>query len=200
MRFSSWSWNTGPALYPPQGARGFVGVCPTSPHVFCGLGEGIRPCPLWHSVGGALGVREFLGAARGWRELLQMMLSCWLLQAWTYSMHWGVLQCEAAGIRVSTSKSEAMVLDWKKVACTLQVGGEFLPQVEELKYLWVLFTSEGRMDCEIHRRIGAAAAVMRSMYWSVVVKKELSRKAKLSIYQSIYVSTLTYGHELCVMT
>ncbi|KAK3516276.1 hypothetical protein QTP70_008643 [Hemibagrus guttatus] len=103
-------------------------------------------------------------------------------------------------MRVSTSKSEAMVLDRKKVACTLQVGGEVLPQVEEFKYLGVLFTSEGRMDREIDRRVGAAAAVMRSMYWSVVVKKELSRKAKPSIYQSIYVPTLTYGHELWVMT
>ncbi|KAK3524961.1 hypothetical protein QTP86_011742 [Hemibagrus guttatus] len=117
-------------------------------------------------------------------------------------------ECEAAGMRVSTSKSEAMVLDRKKVACTLQVGGEVLPQVEEFKYLGVLFTSEGRMDREIDRRIGAAAAVMRSIYPSVVVKKELSRKvkkelsrkAKLSIYQSIYVPTLTYGHELWVMT
>ncbi|KAK3549306.1 hypothetical protein QTP70_034533, partial [Hemibagrus guttatus] len=109
-------------------------------------------------------------------------------------------ECEAAGMRVSTSKSEAMVLDRKKVACTLQVGGEVLPQVEEFKYLGVLFTSEGRMDHEIDRRISAAAAVMRSMYRSVVVKKELSRKAKLLIYQSIYVPTLTYGHELWVMT
>ncbi|KAK3545823.1 hypothetical protein QTP70_015266, partial [Hemibagrus guttatus] len=109
-------------------------------------------------------------------------------------------ECEAAGMRVSTSKSEAMVLDRKKVVCTLQVGGEVLPQVEEFKYLGVLFTSEGRMDREIDRRIGAAAAVMRSMYRSVVVKKELSWKAKLLIYQSIYVPTLTYGHELWVMT
>ncbi|KAK3523071.1 hypothetical protein QTP86_012652 [Hemibagrus guttatus] len=109
-------------------------------------------------------------------------------------------ECEVAGMRVSTSKSEVMVLDRKKVACTLHVGGELLPQVEEFKYLGVLFTSEGRMDREIDRWIGAAAAVMRPMYWSVVVKKELSRKAKLSIYQSIYVPTLTYGHELWVMT
>ncbi|KAI3369611.1 hypothetical protein L3Q82_025321 [Scortum barcoo] len=41
---------------------------------------------------------------------------------------------------------------------------------------------------------------MRSVYRTVVVKKELSRKAKLSIYRSIYVPTLTYGHELWVMT
>uniref|UniRef100_A0A3Q3JAD5 Reverse transcriptase domain-containing protein n=1 Tax=Monopterus albus TaxID=43700 RepID=A0A3Q3JAD5_MONAL len=62
-------------------------------------------------------------------------------------------ECEAAGMRISTSKSEAMVLSRKRVACSLQVGGEFLPQVEEFKYLGVLFTSEGRMKREIDRRI-----------------------------------------------
>ncbi|KAK3566846.1 hypothetical protein QTP86_004550 [Hemibagrus guttatus] len=135
-----------------------------------------------------------------------MMLSCWLLLAPSsldlqHALGRFAAECEAAGMRVSTSKSEAMVLDRKKVACPLQVGGEVLPQVEEFKYLGVLFTSEGRMgDHEIDRRIGAAAAVMRPMYRSVVVKKELSRKAKLSIYQSIHVPTLTYGHELWVMT
>ncbi|KAI3354358.1 hypothetical protein L3Q82_018881, partial [Scortum barcoo] len=98
-------------------------------------------------------------------------------------------ECEAAGMRISTSKSEAMVLDRKRVACPLRVGGEVLPQVEEFKYLGVLFTSEGKMEREIDRRIGAASAVMRSVYRTVVVKKELSRKAKLSIYRSIYVPT-----------
>ncbi|KAI3365325.1 hypothetical protein L3Q82_010415 [Scortum barcoo] len=45
-------------------------------------------------------------------------------------------ECEAAGMRISTSKSEAMVvLDRKRVACPLRVGGEVLPQVEEFKYL-----------------------------------------------------------------
>ncbi|KAI3352306.1 hypothetical protein L3Q82_005177 [Scortum barcoo] len=46
-------------------------------------------------------------------------------------------ECEAAGMRISTSKSEAMALDWKRVACPLQVSGEVLPQVEEFKYLGV---------------------------------------------------------------
>ncbi|KAI3361916.1 hypothetical protein L3Q82_012186 [Scortum barcoo] len=36
-------------------------------------------------------------------------------------------------------------------------GGEVLPQVEEFKYLGVLFTSEGKMEREIDRRIGAAS-------------------------------------------
>ncbi|KAI3360206.1 hypothetical protein L3Q82_014515 [Scortum barcoo] len=104
-------------------------------------------------------------------------------------------ECEAAGMRISTSKSEAMVLDRKRVACPLRVGGEVLPQVEEFKYLGVLFTSEGKMERE--RLTGGLVqrpAVMRSVYRTVVVKKELSRKAMLSIYRSIYVPSLTYGH------
>ena len=108
--------------------------------------------------------------------------------------------CEAAGMRISASKSETMVLSRKRVECPLRVGDEVLPQVEEFKYLGILFTSEGRMEREIDRRIGAASAVMRVLRRSVVVKRELSRKAKLSIYWSIYVPTLTYGHELWVVT
>ncbi|KAI3369502.1 hypothetical protein L3Q82_007717 [Scortum barcoo] len=56
---------------------------------------------------------------------------------WTFSVCWSGLQpsVKAAGMRISTSKSEAMVLDRKRVACPLRVGGEVLPQVEEFKYL-----------------------------------------------------------------
>ncbi|TWW62669.1 hypothetical protein D4764_04G0013160 [Takifugu flavidus] len=63
-------------------------------------------------------------------------------------------------MRISTSKSEGMVLNRKKVECLLRVKEEILPQVEEFKYLGVLFTSEGRMEQEIDRCIGAAYAVM----------------------------------------
>uniref|UniRef100_A0A8C6MJY5 Reverse transcriptase domain-containing protein n=1 Tax=Nothobranchius furzeri TaxID=105023 RepID=A0A8C6MJY5_NOTFU len=109
-------------------------------------------------------------------------------------------ECEVAGMRISTSKSETMVLDRERVACQLRVGREVLPQVEEFKYLGFLFTSEGRRDWEIDRRIGSASAVMRMVSRSIMVKRELSQKARLSIYWSIYVPILTYGHELWVMT
>ncbi|TWW70803.1 R2DM Retrovirus-related Pol polyprotein from type II retrotransposable element [Takifugu flavidus] len=109
-------------------------------------------------------------------------------------------ECEVAGMRISTSKSESMVLARKKIECLLRVGEEVLLQVEEFKYLGILFTSEGRMEWEIDRQIGAASAVMRALNRSVVVKKELSRKARLSINRSIYVLVLTYGHQRWVMT
>ena len=103
-------------------------------------------------------------------------------------------------MKISTSKSKTMVLSRKRVQCPLRVGNEILPEVEEFQYLGVLFTSEGRMEQEIDRRIGVASAVLRALHRPVVVKKELSQKAKLSIYRSIYVPTLNYGHALWVVT
>jgi len=44
------------------------------------------------------------------------------------------------------------------------------------------------------------SAVMRALLWSNVVKKELSRKANLAIYWSIFVPILTYCHEIWIMT
>ncbi|TWW56221.1 hypothetical protein D4764_08G0002080 [Takifugu flavidus] len=69
---------------------------------------------------------------------------------------------------LSTSKSEAMVLIRKKVECLLRVKEDILPQVEEFKYLGVLFTSERRMAQEIDRRITSR----RGEAWYVVGLQE----------------------------
>ena len=76
-----------------------------------------------------------------------------------------VAECEAAGVRISTSKFEAMLLRRKRVDYPL----------------W----------------IGATSAVVRTLKRSVVVKTELSQKAKLSFYRSFYYPPPT---ELWVVT
>lgn len=48
-----------------------------------------------------------------------------------------------AGMRTSTSKSEAMIPNQKKAVCPRQDGGKLLPQVVEFKYHGVAFTREG---------------------------------------------------------
>ncbi|KAI3354894.1 hypothetical protein L3Q82_004690 [Scortum barcoo] len=223
-----------------------MGVCPTSPHVLCGSGEGIRPCPSWYSVGV---LREYgvpgplLRAVRSLYDRSRSLVRIAGSKSDLFPVHVGLRQgcplspvlfiifmdrisrrsqgpegvrfgnhrissllfaddvvlmassgqdlqhvlerfaaeCEAAGMRISTSKSwRPWFSTGKGWACPLQVGGEVLPQVEEFKYLGVLFTSEGKIEREIDRRIGAASAVMRSVYRTVVVKKELSRKASRS--------------------
>ena len=37
---------------------------------------------------------------------------------------------------------------------------------------------------------------MQALHYSVVMKRELSKKAKLSIFEAVFVRILTYGHEL----
>ena len=67
----------------------------------------------------------------------------------------------------------------------MQLNGATLKQGEKFKYLGVAFTSEGKQDEELDTRIGKASAVMRALHNSVVIKRELSRKAKLSISKTV---------------
>ena len=80
------------------------------------------------------------------------------------------------------------------------MNGATLKQVEKFKYLGVAFTSDGRQDKELDTRIDKASAVMRALNYSVVMKRELSKKAKLSIFKAVFVPILTYGHKSWVMT
>ena len=108
--------------------------------------------------------------------------------------------CDVAGMKISTSKTEVLHLLKTPVQCSLQVGGVSLKQVEKFKYLLVAFTSDRSQEEELDVRSGKASAVMRALHHSVVYKRELSRKAKLSVFKSIFVSILTYGHESWFMT
>jgi len=82
----------------------------------------------------------------------------------------------------------------------LQVSCNALQQVETFKHLGVAFAIGGRWSEEIDTRIGNANAVLRELYRSVVTKWELSNTTKLSVFKSVFVPILTYGHESWVMT
>ena len=92
-------------------------------------------------------------------------------------------KCKVAGMKISTSKSEAVVLKRRKVDCLLQVGEEILLQVEEFKYLGVLFMSEGKIEREIDRQIGAASTVMWALRRSVVAKRDLDSSWVFFVFQ-----------------
>ncbi|TWW81825.1 hypothetical protein D4764_01G0016400 [Takifugu flavidus] len=189
-------WRTGVVV--PLFKKGDRRVCPNYRGITLLSLPGIRPCPLGGPVGGVL--REYgvsgplIRAVRSLYDRCQSLVC--IAGSKSNSFRIGSLlfaddvvllassardlqlsldrfpaACEAAGMKISTSKSEAMVLNRKKVERLLWVKEEILPQVEEFKYLGVLFTSEGRMEREIDRRIGAASAVMQTLHRSVVVKR-----------------------------
>ena len=101
--------------------------------------------------------------------------------------------CSVAGMKISTMKTETMCLSKQPKQCFLQIGG--VPQKQPEKLLDVSFTSDGRRNSELNILIGKACAVMRQLYRSVVLKRELCTKAKLFTFRSVYVPILTYDHE-----
>ena len=62
---------------------------------------------------------------------------------------------KAAEMRISTSKSQ------KRMECPVRVRSELLPQVEDFKYLGVMFTTGGRIEQKIDKWINMASAVMQ---------------------------------------
>ena len=81
--------------------------------------------------------------------------------------------CSVAGMKISTTKTEAMCLSRQPKQCSLQIDGVSLKQSEKFKYFGVSFTSDGRQNSELDIRIGKASAVMRQLHRSVVLKREL---------------------------
>ena len=103
-------------------------------------------------------------------------------------------------MRVSPTKTVVMVVSREETDCIVHLNGTQLKQVTEFAYLGVLFTSDGRQDNEISRRINQASGVLRELGSSVVGNTMLSRQAKLTIYKSLYRPILTYGHETWTLT
>ncbi|KAI3364546.1 hypothetical protein L3Q82_011335 [Scortum barcoo] len=84
-----------------------------------------RPCPSWYSVGSAPRVWGPGAFAKGCSVSVrpeQELGSHCRHQDLQHVLERFAAECEAAGMRISTSKSEAMVLDRKRVACPLQVS------------------------------------------------------------------------------
>ncbi|KAI3353230.1 hypothetical protein L3Q82_019265 [Scortum barcoo] len=209
MRFSSWSWNTGPTSSIPlhrvlEGLWEFAQ--PVHVHVLCGSGRrhstvslvvfcGECSMRVWGPGAFAKGCsvslydrEQELGSHCRWQtgflwrsqgpegvrfgnHRISSLLFADDVQDLQHVLEWFAAECEAAGMRISTSKSEAMVLDRKRVACPLRVGGE------------VLASSGG---VQVSRGlVHDASAVMCGRCTGPhegegPVKKELSRKAKLS--------------------
>ena len=101
--------------------------------------------------------------------------------------------------KYSQTKTEVLHFSRHPDQCVLQVNGATLKQVEKFKYLGVAFTSDRRQDEELDTRISKASAVMWALHYSVVMKWELSKKAKHSIFKAGSVPILTYDNDFWVM-
>ena len=108
--------------------------------------------------------------------------------------------CHTSRMKISMAKTDEHHLSRNPDQCVLQVNGATLKQVEKFKYLDFAFTSGGRQNEELDTLLGEANAVTRALHYSVVIKRELSKTEKLSIFKTVFVRILTFGHKFCVIT
>ena len=91
--------------------------------------------------------------------------------------------CLDAGMKISTAKTEIICLSRHSVQCSSQTNGVTLQQTEKFKYLRVTFSSDDVQNDELDTRIAKASAIMRQLYRSLVLKRELCTKVKLSVFR-----------------
>ncbi|KAJ8944476.1 hypothetical protein NQ318_008746 [Aromia moschata] len=76
---------------------------------------------------------------------------------------------------------------------------KYIEQVNSYKYLGVTFEEDGKMDCELNKRIGQANRTYFALNRGFIEKKEISKKTKMRIYKEVYRPILTYGCESWVL-
>ena len=72
----------------------------------------------------------------------------------------------------------------------MRVASEWsdIEAIREVRVSWLCISHDGRQDEELlGTQIGNASAVTRALHCSVVMKRELSKKAKLLIFKTVFV-------------
>jgi len=102
-------------------------------------------------------------------------------------------------LKISTKNTDDFCLSRNPRRVALHVSGNTLSQFEKFKYLRVVFTNV-RTNKEIDAQTGKANAFLREIYLSVITKQEICSTTKLSVFETVFVPIITYGHESWVMT
>ena len=98
-------------------------------------------------------------------------------------------------MRANWLKRKVMRIARKPEECRIEVNGERVEQVEEMKYLGAMISGNGSMDGEVELRIGMAARMIGAIGSSVLGRKELTKGTKLRVVNAMVLPTLTYGCE-----
>ncbi|XP_063904758.1 uncharacterized protein LOC135123812 [Zophobas morio] len=83
---------------------------------------------------------------------------------------------------------------------SVQIDGKAIKQEETFKYLVVLLSSNGNQEVEIKARIESAARLYHSIKNTLIGKREISRKVKMSVYRAVFTPILIFGSESWTVT
>ncbi|KAI5644163.1 reverse transcriptase (RNA-dependent DNA polymerase) domain-containing protein [Phthorimaea operculella] len=100
------------------------------------------------------------------------------------------------GMKVNVSKTKAMVLEKEDstTECNIMIEEERVEQVKEFVYLGSKFTSDGKCESDIERRVNAGNMVNGALH-AFMNSQKVSNKARLAVHRGVLVPTLMYGSE-----
>ena len=101
-------------------------------------------------------------------------------------------------LKVNWSKTNTMVFSRVPTECNMVIDGEKVKNIKETVYLGVKLCEDGKTEGEVERRIGMtlqAVGAMKKVYES----REVSREAKVTVYEAVVIPTLSYGCETWVL-
>ena len=100
------------------------------------------------------------------------------------------------GMTVNVSKTKVMVFERgdDETKCDVMIAGVKVEQVKEFVYLGSMFTSDGKCESDIERRVNAGNVVNGALH-TFMNSQKVSKKARLAVHRGVLVPTLMYGSE-----
>ena len=120
-------------------------------------------------------------------ENLQIIVTTWAEQLKLKNMETNVAKCKV--LHVTKKKKE------DSIPPNIKIGTNAFEVVDQFKYLGTIFSRNGKIEQEIKNRITQATRTYYQINKTIINKKEVSKKTKMQIYQTIYLPTLLYGCE-----
>ena len=95
---------------------------------------------------------------------------------------------------VNVEKTEVQHIGPHKRDVGISIGNRTLKQVEEFVYLGGTISEDASTDQDTKRRIGLACGVMQNLN-AIWKAKDITRKTKVKVYESLVCSVLLYNSE-----
>ena len=113
-----------------------------------------------------------------------------MVREWTVAI-------ETKGMELNPRKSKVMLVSKNVVGRNVYIEckGEHLESVSQFKYLGTIISQDGRMDAEITYRVQKATNTYYAISGTIFGKKEVTKKTKTRLHNSIVEPVLTYGCE-----
>lgn len=97
----------------------------------------------------------------------------------------------------NVQNSEIMIIGGKQVytGIDIKIGNSKMRHVHNLKCLRAMTEKGGKMNLEINNRVVIANKICYTLLKTFIRTKEVSRRTKIKIYNTVFVPTLLYGSE-----